>query len=50
MSTKELGSMIIFVLGFLMVWGAMRMGWVLARPTVAKASPQVAQTGDFILL
>lgn len=50
MDAKQLGNMLMFVVGFLLLWAAMRMGWVLARPIVADKVPAVASATDFILL
>ncbi len=50
MNAKQLGNMMLFVFGFLMLWGAMRMGWVLIRPQVARVSGGLAQATDFVLL
>ena len=50
MNTKQLGNMMIFVFGFLLLWAAMRMAWVLARPSVADVSPAAAQATDFVLM
>lgn len=50
MNGRQLGTMVLLVFGFLLLWAAMRMGYVLARPTIAKASPQVAQSMDFVLM
>lgn len=49
MDAKQLGSMMLFVFGFLLLWAAMRMAWVLARPQVGRVSPTATQAVDFIL-
>jgi hypothetical protein len=50
MDTKQLGNMVIFIFGFLLLWAAMRMAWVLARPQVQSVSPMAAQATDFVLM
>ena len=49
MNGKQLATMMMLVFGFLLLWAAMRMGYVLVRPSVARVSPQVAQSLDFVL-
>jgi len=50
MNTKQLANMMLFVFGFLFIWAAMRMGWVLVRPQVARVSPMVTEAIDFTML
>ena len=50
MNGRQLGTMVLLVMGFLLLWAAMRMGYVLARPTLARVSPQAAQSMDFVLM
>ena len=50
MDTRQLGSMMLFVFGFLLLWAAMRMAWVLARPKVGQVSPVLQQATDFVLM
>jgi hypothetical protein len=46
---KALGNMMLFIVGFLLLWAAMRMAYALARPTLAQVSPDAAQAADFVL-
>lgn len=50
MNARQLGNMMLFVVGFLMLWAAMRMAYVLGRPQLAKVSPAAAGAVDFVLL
>ena len=50
MDTKQLGSMVMFIIGFLLLYAFMRMAYALARPTVQKVSPTVAGAVDFVLI
>ena len=50
MNANQLANMMLFVFGFLLIWAAMRMGWVLVRPQVSRLSPMVTEATDFVLL
>lgn len=50
MDTKQLVSMVTFVVGFLLLWAAMRMFYAVVRPRVAQVSPPIAEAVDFVLL
>lgn len=50
MDAKQLGNMMLFVFGFLLLWASMRMMWVLVRPQVAGVSPIATQAVDFAVL
>ena len=50
MDGRQLGSMIMFIVGFLLIYAFMRMGYALARPTVQKVSPTIAGAVDFVLI
>lgn len=50
MNGKQLASMALFIIGFLLLWAAMRMAYVLVRPQAAKISPLAVQAADFVLM
>lgn len=49
MDAKALGNMVLFIVGFLLLWASMRMAYALARPTLAQVSPDAAAAADFVL-
>ena len=49
MDGKALGNMMLFIIGFLLLWAAMRMAYALGRPTLAQVSPDAAAAADFVL-
>ena len=50
MNAKQLGSMVLFIVGFLLIWAAMKMTYALARPRLEKVSPVAVGAIDFVLL
>lgn len=50
MDTKQLASMMMFIIGFLLLYAAMRLAYALVRPTVQKASPAISGAVDFVLI
>ncbi|KKN42657.1 hypothetical protein LCGC14_0711090 [marine sediment metagenome] len=50
MDAKQLGNMILFVVGFLLLWAALRMTYVLVRPRVEKVAPDLVGAADFVLM
>ena len=49
MDAKQLWSMVLFVVGFLLLWAALRMSYALVRPRVEAVAPNIAGAADFVL-
>ncbi len=49
MDAKQLGNMVLFVVGFLLLWAALRMSYALVRPRVEAVAPNIAGAADFVL-
>lgn len=50
MDAKQLGNMVLFVVGFLLLWAALRMSYALARPRLETVAPNFVGAADFVLM
>ena len=49
MDAKQLANMMLFVVGFLLIWAAMRMTYALVRTRIETVVPNIASAADFVL-